>query len=245
MTRRCAALILVLSSMISVSQAPSKTYENSVVIAPLYAEYLSDSAGEFARQAQELKQRVGGGQGTLLGFAAFLKMEFRAADLNQPLGEKSLKPTLDAADLIVERARTNGLVAHIAIMSGFFHGTNDLRRSAILHDVRNAQWFSDGWIGEPGTLTNAANVPPTVWTTPSRYARTLRLRIEEGVRRLGSHLARRMTERPETFVTASGDGEVEFSYERNIENGERRIERAHTLYADYSPFMVEEFRDWL
>jgi len=245
MSRMWTIALLTLLCVTLCSQSAPKTYENSVVIAPLYAQYTLDGADEFARQAKELKERIGEGPGALLGFASFVRMEFPDADLNQQLREESLKPTLGEVDLVVDRARENGLVAHISLMTGFFHGSNTLRRNAILQAVRNAQWFSDGWISEPAALTDPSNVPASVWITPSRYAKPLRSRMEEGIRMLGAHLAKRMAEHPETLVTVSGDGEVEFSFERNIESGERRLARDQAVYADYSPFMVEEFRDWL
>jgi hypothetical protein len=208
-------------------------YDNSLVLAPLYTGYLTDSDTQFAQQVQALKAGIGSRPGVLLGFASFLHMSPRA-----------MKPMLEDLDKIVERAKANRIVAHVSIVSGFFHDSNDLRSEAIMQDVRNAQWFSDGWIGEPSTL-KGAKVPPNVWITPSRYARSLRKRMEEAARTLGSHVAAQMAKAPEVLVSVSGDAEVEFSYERNIEGGERRLARAEPVYADYSPFMIEEFRDWL
>jgi len=229
---RPAICLLALCSTL-LSQAPRNTYDNSLVLAPLYVEYTRDSEAEFARQARDLKANIGAGPGVLLGFASFLHMTY-------PPG-----PMLNTLEVIVDRARSQQLVAHVSIVSGFFHDTNDLRAEAIREDVRNAQWFSDGWIAEPAMLKDASAVPPGVWITPSRYARPLRSRMEAGARALGERVAALMAKNPEVLVSVSGDAEVEFSYERNIEAGERRVARATPVYADYSPFMVEEFRDWL
>jgi hypothetical protein len=87
-------------------------------------------------------------------------------------------------------------------------------------------------------------VPPSAWTTPSRYAWPLRARMEEGVRIVGSHLAQIMAAESDTLITVSGDGEVELNFERNIAGGEHLVGNA-PIYADYSPYMVEEFRDWV
>jgi hypothetical protein len=128
-------------------------------------------------------------------------------------------------------------------MTGFFHGTNALRRNdSSGRPARNG--FPMG-----GSRSLRIDGPRErsdgCLDHSSRYAKPLRSRMEEGIRMLGAHLAKRMAEHPETLVTVSGDGEVEFSFERNIESGERRIARNQAVYADYSPFMVEEFRDWI
>ena len=151
--------------------------------------------------------------------------------------------TLQEIDRIVERARKNGLAVHISLLSGFFHGMNSLRAAAIRQDIRNAQWFADGWIAEPASATDTTEVPSGAWITPSRNAKVLRARMEEGARIVGSRLAARMRDYPETLLTISGDGEVELSFERSILGGEHHV--AEPLYADYSPFMIEEFRDWI
>jgi hypothetical protein len=227
-----AAFLLLLCSTLR-SQAPQDAYDKSLVLAPLYVGYSSDSDAEFASQVRDLKTNIGSGPGVLLGFASFLHMTYPPA------------PMLDKLELIVERAKTHQIVTHVSVISGFFHDSNDLRAEAIRQDVRNAQWFSDGWITEPARLREASTVSPGIWITPSRYARSLRTRMEEGARRLGSRVASLMARNPGVLVSVSGDAEVEFSYERNIEAGERRVARATPVYADYSPFMVEEFRDWL
>src|SRR5438093_6846577 len=153
---------------------------------------------------------------------------------------------LQRVDTIVQRAIDNGLAAHISLISGFFHGWNDLRERAIREDVRNAQWFADGLIAPENDLNDPATIPHSIWVTPSRYALPLHSRIEEGVRIIGARLAHRMAESPETLVTIAGDGEVEFTYERNfLGAGERIADRREVIYADYSPFMIAEFRDWL
>jgi hypothetical protein len=55
-----------------------------------------------------------------------------------------------------------------------------------------------------------------------------------------------MNRDPETLMTVSGDGEVELTFERNFAHeGTRMVDREDLIYSDYSPFMVDEFRDWL
>ena len=244
MKHRIIASVVVLGLMTlrSSAQRPA-SFDDSLVVAPHYVEYLSDPTERFVRQTAELKRRIGSAPHVILGFATGITIEFPAADLSQPMSESQLSSTINIIDRVVERARTNSIAVHITLMSGFFHGMNDLRKAAIRQDVRNAQWFADGLIADPAVAADPSDVPPGVWITPSRYAKPLRTRMEEGTRIVGSKLAAHMMEHPETLVTISGDGEVELSFERSTPAGERVATQPQ--YADYSPFMVEEFRDWI
>src|SRR5262245_43476121 len=222
------------------------SFENSLVLAPLYVQYLTDSAEKFGVEARELQNRIGRGPYVLLGFACFLYVTFPELELSTPITPEQMSQSLQEIDTIVQRARDNGLVTHISVVSGFFHGWNQLRESAIRQDVRNAQWFADGFIAPPDDLKDPTTIPHTIWITPSRYAIPLRSRIEEGVRIIGTRLAQRMAESKETLASIGGDGEVELTLERNfLGAGEKLADRAEIIYADYSPFMVAEFRDWL
>ena len=242
-----SAFIPVLILFLLFSQQPAAAqrvrFDDSLFIAPHYVEYLTDTDERFARQAAALVSRVGSAPHVLVGFAAGLPIQFPESDLNRRLSEAQMLSTLQEIDRIVERARKNGLAVHISMLSGFFHGMNSLRAAAIRQDIRNAQWFADGWIAEPASTADATEVPSGAWITPSRNAKVLRARMEEGVRIVGSRLAARMRDYPQTLLTISGDGEVELSFERSILGGEHHV--AEPLYADYSPFMVEEFRDWI
>ena len=235
-----------LSAVLIAYTAQPPSYENSLVLTPLYVNFAKEPADKIAQESAELKQRLGTAPYVRAGFAAFLDSFYPGADLNRPLEAGSLAPGLSQVDTIVERARANGLVTHISIVSGFFHGWNALRERAIQQDVRNAQWFADGLIAPPTDLRNTRRVPRSAWVTPSRYAQSLRARIEEGARIVGARLAAQMVLHPETLMSVSGDGEVEFSYERNFSSeGERESPGSEILLADYSPFTIAEFRDWI
>ena len=250
MTTSWILLVLVLVSSLAVSAGVPQsagTYANSLVLAPLYVDYLLKTPEKFAADASALKQRIGSAPYVMLGFAAFLDVDYPGGPLDQPITESDMDVALGKAERIVSRARENGIISHVSIISGFFHGTNELRRRAIHDDVRNAQWFADGLIAPATNLTTDANAPTLAWVTPSRYALPLRTRIEEGTRILGRKLAKLMAQYPDTLVTISGDGEAEFTYERNFANNGENTNSAlaDVIYTDYSPFMVEEFRDWL
>src|SRR5262245_15173207 len=181
-------IYLVLSVIVlAVVSALAQTKE-PLFIAPLYPEYASSSPQEFATEVRELRRRIGASPGIEVGFSAFLNMQFSEAELNTPIDASALKPTLADLELIMNRARSNQLPVHISIASGFFHSYNTLREAAIRADVRNAQWFSDGWIADPEEIATAADIPRSAWITPSRSAQPLRQRIEESIRILGKEL---------------------------------------------------------
>ena len=232
------------SSRTPSAKAQTGVYDDSIVVAPHYVEFITDTDQRFSHQAAELKRRLGSAPHVLLGFAASLPIQIPSPNPGQSL-EKQMAGTLNAIDQIVERGRKNQVIVHITLTSGFFHGMNPLRPAAIMQDVRNAQWYADGWIADPAVFNGTTDVPPTAWITPSRYAKPLRAQMEAAIRLVGSRLAMRMAEYPETLLTISGDGEVELNYERSISGGNTVVDGSMPIFADYSPFMVEEFRDWV
>jgi hypothetical protein len=197
-------VVLALSIAIPAGHTQARrSYENSLVLAPLYVDYTAKTATQFANDASELKRRLGNAPYVMLGFSAYISIAYPAVALETPITEADMTTTLNEADIIVNRARDNGIVTHISLVSGFFHGSNDLQRAAIQADVRNAQWFSDGWIARPEQLTDPETPPASVWTTPSRYAQPMRTRIEEATRVLGQHLAALMVQNPMTSLRAT------------------------------------------
>jgi hypothetical protein len=236
-------LIFIILAFISV--AVFARASEPLFIAPLYPEYTLISAQEFASEVAELRRRIPESPAVQVGFSVFLNIRFSQADLNTPIDIRRIQPTLNDLELIIQRARLHKLPIHISIASGFFHDHNALREAAIRADVRNAQWFSDGWIAAPEEIGRAGDIPRSVWVTPSRYAETLRRRMQESVRIVGERLAATMEQNPETLLSISGDTEVELSFARNLDSEGRRRNGGQALLADYSPFMIAEFRDWL
>jgi hypothetical protein len=234
---------VILAAVVAVAvAAPAKRF----FIAPLYIEYSLSSDAEFAKEVRELRERIGESSGVQVGFSAFLNVRLNQVSLSRPLDAGAMEPTLSELRLIVNRARTSRLPVHVAIATGFFHGQNRLREEAIRADVRNAQWFSDGSIADPAeSVPRGREIPTTAWLTPSRYAQPLRQRIQEGMELLGKTLAAAMEQNPDTLLNVSGDTEVEFSFARHLDPDGRARSAGQVFLADYSPFMVAEFRDWL
>src|SRR5215467_5163325 len=236
---------LALAIIVLVSLAFARTPE-PLFIAPLFIEYSASSSQDFAKEVKLLKERIGSpGPGVLVGFSTFLGLQFRQPELNQPIVESVIQPTLDELQLLMDRARSNHIPLHISVGSNLFHGSNSLREAVIHSDVRNAQWFADGWIAIPEEVEQSGRVPPSAWVTTSRYALPLRHRIEESARIVGKHLAAAMHEYPDVRMSETRVLEIDLSYERNLENGEQTRGSGKIFYADYSPFMIAEFRDWL
>src|SRR5436190_13749270 len=88
--------------------------DEPLFIAPLYIEYVSSSAEQFATEVRELRQRIGEGPGVRVGFATFLNVEFTKPDLNRPIDSAALQRTLADIDSILARARSNRLPVHIS-----------------------------------------------------------------------------------------------------------------------------------
>ncbi len=237
---------LCLIGSTSSAQLPVGTYQNSLIMAPIYVQYLDVTDDQFAREAQDFKARIPSAPYVKVGFGAFFTPQLVDAPLTQPITEADLSADLAKIDTIVDRAKANAMITHLALVSGFFHGQNALRWSAIRQDVRNAQWFADGLISDPSQTNNPDALQTAAWITPSRYAQPLRSRVEEAFRILAQRIASRMQRNPETLVTVSGDGETELTFERNFADaGTKPGQNNSIIYTDYSPFMVAEFRDWL
>lgn len=101
-------------------------------------------------------------------------------------------------------------------------------------DLRNYQWRLDGktWRGAPGKHN------PRDWmvVTPSRYATAIRAEMHSQVRRWSDDIKRAMAAFPDVIQIIS------FSIEEELAIGGMQ---ADAYLADYSPFAIAEFRDWL
>ena len=187
---------LVIAALVLLSALAFAQARDPLFVAPVYIEYSTAPAEEFATEVKALRDRIGTGKSAVVGFSTYLDIRFQRPRLNEPIDRSVMQPTLENIDLIMDRARAHDLPIHISIASGFFHGWTQLRETAIRDDVRNAQWFSDGWIAAPDEIGRRREVPRTAWLTPSRYAQPLRKRMEESVRMVGESLAAAMQRYP-------------------------------------------------
>jgi hypothetical protein len=138
---------------------------------------------------------------------------------------------------ILSRAEGLGLAVHFVALAGMSRAP-EVYVPAFAEDRRNAQWFGDGTIQKTNPNFSWGN---GTWASPSRYARKLRRHMEAKVRAYAALLVSLRKSYPDTFVSASGDGEAELNWgglDTTVPPEEQEV-------ADYSPFAVLEFRDWI
>jgi len=159
-----------------------------------------------------------------LGFSAyvFISMDSWTVDPTNPAAIRAaLTGTISQIDGLIAKARAHNFPLALMFQTAIRERTDPAQTASEVEDVRSMMWYADN--------ERAAN-----WWTHTRYARKQRAIQEAYIRELGKITAERMRLYPETLVAASGDGEQELATARNT-----------TTYADYSPFTVAEFRDWI
>src|SRR6266540_5285273 len=201
-----ASLAIVIgSSSTPHAQAVPPIDKRITYILPQWLEFLSVPESDVQSQAARLRSRLGEGPRVRVGFTVYISV--------------SMSPVAPM-DEAIARARSSNIPICLSFVTAIRNWTDPLQEAAQADDRRNMQWHSD-------------NSLAVGWTTFSRYARKQEAIQEAYIRELGKALAHRMALYPETLVAASGDGEIEMSYEKAPD------------IADYSPFAVAEFRDWL
>lgn len=224
----CAALLVVLGN----AQAPKTP---ALYLLPLWTEFPSASEASLTQQVAELRRRLGPETPRVrLGFTSyvFISMDDWNVPVNDPAAvQKALAKNIADIDLAIDRARRHGIPLCLSFITAVRERYDPLQRAAEEADRRNMQWYADN------SLANG-------WLTHSRYARRQRVVLEAYFRALGRVVANRMAKYPDTLVAASGDGEVELAYGKSPIVDPAYTEETMQL-ADYSPFAVAEFRDWL
>jgi hypothetical protein len=239
MRKRLLGLLIVLSLLtLQVERAvhgQRPAPDEVLHVLPLWAGYVGSDDEAFARQVGELRRRIGSDNPRVrLGFATyiFLSMEDAGVDPERPdLIRKALAKTVAEIDLAIARARKHDIALCLSFLTAIRERTDPLQKAAEREDRRNVQWYADN------TLASG-------WMTHSRYARKHRRALEAYVREVGRVVANRMARYPATFVAASGDGEVELAYGKSPFIDPKYTVETMQL-ADYSPFAIAEFRDWL
>jgi hypothetical protein len=234
-------LRLVLAATL-VGSAPSLAQAPPVVPLPSYgntvylfvdAPGLMESDAAFQPTADAIFAALHGGPYARVGASSFLAIDLPwTADLANPVLSSPTPAWLSAA---LSRAQTRGLAVHIGTIAGVSRAVW-IYDAARREDRRNAQWYRDGTIQKTSYLgTNE------IWITPSRYARKLRRHLETKVRAFARMLVDLRQQYPDTLVSASGDGEMELNY-----GGlDVSVGFENQMIADYSPFAIAEFRDWI
>lgn len=236
--RRAAAAIAAAAVVMSVPSAPRAQAVPAIdkritYILPQWSDLQSATAATIAQQAQELRSRIGEGPRVKVGFTAYVHVSMSPVDPLDPLAVRgALASTFAQIDSAVARASAAQIPICLSFVTAIRHAFDLQQIAAQAEDRRNMQWHSDGSLA-------------TWWTTLSRYARKQEAIREAHIRELGRFLARRMLQYPDTLVAATGDAEIELSYERSAQFYPKDYTVATSLIADYSPFAIAEFRDWL
>jgi hypothetical protein len=209
------------------SQTP-KAGSKMTYVLPFYPGFSSGTDAQFAAEVASLRSRLGEGRFVRVGFNRYVFTSMDRWDVDPADRETvraNLKSTLAQIDAAVARAKGAGIPLSLSLLTAIRERYDPVQTGAEREDRRNTQWYSNGDLA-PG------------WITLSRYARRMRGRYEAYVREIGAHFAATMAREPATLVAASGDGEVELSYDRD------RLPASLDI-TDYSPFAIAEFRDWL
>lgn len=204
--------------------APAVNPDDILYILPTIAAV----SGTMAAEYEDLKARLGDGRYVKVGFSHYIEVNMTSWDVDvtdRAAIRARLAGTIQQIDNAIGTARDAGYPIALNVVTAIRERYDEAQRASEDEDRRNMMWYSD-------------NSLAAGWWTHSRYARKQRRIQEAYIRELGRILADRMARYPETLVAASGDGEIELAHKAHADP-------ALTVYGDYSPFTVAEFRDWI
>lgn len=220
---RCSWILGVLLLGLTPSPGEANPYDDGILyILPVYLEYLTAGDAVFSAEAQRLRERLPQGGPVRLGFTVYVQIEMERWDIaSETDAAANLDASIGKLDAAIARARAHNLPIGINLLTAIRDRTDAAQAISQEQDRRVMQWFSD-------------NSLASGWWTLSRYARRQYRVRELYLRAFARILANRMARYPETIVSAAGDAEVELAF-KNF----------GPPLADYSPFAIAEFRDWL
>jgi hypothetical protein len=209
----------------SLSDPPQK---DLTYILPWWGSFRGADAAQINAQVAELRSRIGEGRYVRVGFSFDIWLSMTQWDVDpddRAAVRLALAATIADLDAAIAKARGAGIPVRIGIFTALRSAVDPAQVASQLEDRRNMQWYSDNRL--------AAG-----WWSHSRYARKQSRLQEAYVREMARVLANRIRLYPETIVALAGDGEVELSFDGAPAGSD-------PVLADYSPFAIAEFRDWL
>jgi hypothetical protein len=236
-----AALLVLGVPALPRAQAPGEIpHSNITYILPLWNGFSSSSDAQFDATVADLDQRIPEGPRVKVGFTVYIgiTMTNPLVDPADPAAVRAaLAGTFAQMDAVVERARGArggaGIPLGLSFLTAIRDSSDAVEIAGQSNDRRNAQWYSQNGLASG-------------WSSYSRYARKQRRLQEAYMREVGRRLATRVAEYPETIVAASGDGEIELAYDPAFQtNPNPAANPSQAVLADYSPFTIAEFRDWV
>jgi hypothetical protein len=224
-----AAAVFIASASNPRAQAVPEIDKRITYILPQWLNFLSADGTTLAQQVQELHSRIGNdGPRVRLGFTTYIDITMSPVDPTDTAAvQAALASTFSQMDSAIARARANNIPICLSFLTAVREAADSLQTAAQAEDRRDMQWRSDNTMADG-------------WTTFSRYARKQEAIQEAYIRELGRQLAARMLANPDILVGASGDGEIELASPDAGTDAQ-----GNRIIADYSPFVVAEFRDWL
>jgi hypothetical protein len=214
--------VLLLGPAQPLTAAGPRSDDGQLYILPMFLKFSRVSNAAFEAQVATLRERFPEGGPIRVGFSTYLSISMGQWDITtEAEARANLTSTIENLDRIIARARAHNLPIALALVTAVRGSTDPAQRASQDEDRRNMQWYDD-------------NTLATGWWSYSRYARR-QVRVRDlYLRALARVLANRIARYPETIVGVAGDGEPELA---SIASG--------PPYADYSPFAIAEFRDWL
>lgn len=201
-------------------------------ILPQYFFFVNLSPEEVAAQASAIRSRIGEGLRVKVGFTTYVGLMMAPVDPSDTVAVRAaMTELLRQMDVAIALARAANIPICFSFITQEREPVDPAEIASQAADRRNIMWHSDNTIA-------------TGWSTLSRYARKDSVLREAFVRELGRQLAARMLLYPETVVASSGDGEVELASD-GVVNGPNGVDTVASKLADYSPFAIAEFRDWV
>ncbi len=229
-----AALLLVGLSSAPGAQGTTVAHQNITYILPHFTGFWNSP--DLAAEVAALRSRIGEGPRVKVGFTTYIYLTMNdpsVAPSNTSAIRAALAGTFRQMDDAVSAARMNGIPICLSFLTTIRDNADAVENAGEASDRRNMQWYSQNGLASH-------------WSTYSRYARRQRRLQEAYMREVGRHLAELIAAYPETVVAGSGDGEVELAYDPSVQTDSNpSVNRDRAVLADYSPFTVAEFRDWL
>ncbi len=218
--------VLILSTSLFAQELPRADFENTFYMLPIFERIRVPGMLSYEeKEEQLLKMKMELGEGNLyhrLGFSFIY-----APSVDQPVR--------DACKIMEENGLHAGLI--FALQS---HTRNDYRAIAN-QDLRLYQWRMDGvdWKGaytSSGTLEVPEDERDYKVPTPSRYATRLRTYNAEKATDWAESALGLMDDFPGVVACVNGPIEEELAIGGHDNTAK---------LADYSPYAITEFRDWL
>lgn len=207
-------------------QVLPKPAHKILYLMPNWLYFRSSSDAKIAEETSQLRTRFGEGRYVRVGFNLyiFISMESWEVDTANPEAVRAeLTSTIAQIDDAIGKAQRANVPISLSLLTAIRERTDPAQAASQRDDRRHMQWYMDNGLA-------------TGWWSFSRYARRQRVVLQAYMQELAKVIANRMAKYPALVVAATGDGEVEMSRDRA---------GPPPVIADYSPFAIKEFADWL